>query len=79
MSDAPAPVDDAQEPTNEHQAAEAAIESVKALHCEWKRYETDPSPGYCAHCEKDGDLIPWPCPTMIALGQAERAAGGSSG
>jgi hypothetical protein len=58
---------------------QVAIERVKALHREWKHNETDPSPGYCAHCEKDGDLIPWPCPTMVALGQAERAADGSSG
>jgi hypothetical protein len=54
-------------------AQRAAVESVKALHHEWKRNETDPSPGYCAHCEKDGDLIRWPCPTMVALDQAQPA------
>ncbi|MFE4649309.1 hypothetical protein [Streptomyces sp. NPDC056707] len=49
--------------------AEAAIERVRALHHEWKRNETDPSPGYCAHCEKGDDLLPWPCPTLAALDQ----------
>jgi hypothetical protein len=60
-------------------ADRSAIERVKALHREWKRNETDPSPGYCAHCEKDGDLVRWPCPTRVALDQAQRAAGGSTG
>ncbi|MET8404474.1 hypothetical protein [Streptomyces sp900116325] len=51
--------------------AEAVIARVRALHHEWKRNETDPSPGYCAHCERDEAVIPWPCPTLIALDEQQ--------
>lgn len=52
--------------------AEAAIERVRDLHTEWKRNETDPGPGYCAHCEKGNDVVRWPCPTLIALDEPQQ-------
>lgn len=51
-------------------AQAAAIKRVRELHHEWKQNPSDErAPGYCSHCEKDGDLLPWPCPTIQALGE----------
>jgi multidrug efflux pump subunit AcrA (membrane-fusion protein) len=50
--------------------AETAIARVRALHRNW---EADP--GHCAHCQDGmGTPLPWPCPTLAALGQPAPAA-----
>lgn len=47
--------------------AEAQVAAVRELHREWKRNPDDKHPGYCAHCEKDGDVVRYPCSTLRAL------------
>lgn len=45
-----------------------AAARVRALHHDW---EADP--GHCAHCNgPDGNLVPYPCPTIIAIDGQEQ-------
>jgi hypothetical protein len=47
-----------------------AIERVRQLHRDW---EADP--GHCAHCQvADGNLVPYPCPTIRALDGQEQTS-----
>jgi hypothetical protein len=40
-----------------------AVDRVRALHHDWEN-----DPGHCAHCTgADGNLVPYPCPTVQAL------------
>jgi hypothetical protein len=51
-----------------HAAASARIKRVRQLHRDW---EADP--GHCAHCQvADGNLVPYPCPTIRALDGQEQ-------
>ncbi|MFF4090366.1 hypothetical protein ACFYY9_26320 [Streptomyces nigra] len=68
MADEPAPAGLGVSATPSH-TDQAAAARVRALHQQY-RFAGDDTQDYCAHCNQiTGGWIPWPCPTVQAVGE----------
>lgn len=56
--------------------AERAIRQVRRLH-ERYRFAGDDSTDYCTECNRGGNWVPYPCPTLQAIDAALRVEGAS--